>query len=146
MTEPFIFKTISRFSDTDLYGIVHHSNYFRWMEEARMQLMEEIMQLSLEELKIKQIQFPVTRIEGKYIKPVCARQPITIRMILYYNDTSKLVFNYEIQNDGGQTVFRGKTEHILTIGNEMQLSMPDFFDKILKTELEKNKDRYIVLC
>lgn len=31
-----------KYYETDQMGIVHHSNYIRWMEEARMDLMEQM--------------------------------------------------------------------------------------------------------
>ena len=31
-----------KYYETDQMGIVHHSNYIRWMEEARMDLMDQM--------------------------------------------------------------------------------------------------------
>ena len=31
-----------QYYETDKMGIVHHSNYFRWMEEARLEWMQSI--------------------------------------------------------------------------------------------------------
>ena len=30
----------AKYYETDQMGIIHHSNYIKWMEEARMDLME----------------------------------------------------------------------------------------------------------
>lgn len=146
MIEQFVYKTIVRFSDTDLYGIAHHSNYFRWMEEARMQLLEEVLQLSLQDLEKEQIQFPVINLEGKFIKPVLARQLITVKMLLYYNNTSKLVFHYDVQNEKGEVMFHGKTEHVLIKNNKMLLKMPEFFDRLIQDKMKEYKEKFIVLC
>ena len=32
----------AKYYETDQMGIIHHSNYIKWMEEARMDLMEQI--------------------------------------------------------------------------------------------------------
>lgn len=32
----------AKYYETDQMGIVHHSNYIRWMEEARMDMMEQL--------------------------------------------------------------------------------------------------------
>ena len=32
----------AKYYETDQMGIIHHSNYIRWMEEARIDLMDEI--------------------------------------------------------------------------------------------------------
>ena len=35
----------AKYYETDQMGIIHHSNYIKWMEEARMDLMEQILSL-----------------------------------------------------------------------------------------------------
>lgn len=37
---PYVRKT--QFYETDQMGIIHHANYIRWFEEARVDLMEQI--------------------------------------------------------------------------------------------------------
>ena len=32
----------AKYYETDQMGIIHHSNYIKWMEEARMDLMDQI--------------------------------------------------------------------------------------------------------
>ena len=32
----------AKYYETDQMGIIHHSNYIRWMEEARIDMMEQI--------------------------------------------------------------------------------------------------------
>ena len=32
----------AKYYETDQMGIIHHSNYIRWMEEARLDLMEQV--------------------------------------------------------------------------------------------------------
>ena len=36
------YKRQANYYETDQMGIIHHSNYVRWFEEARMNFMEEI--------------------------------------------------------------------------------------------------------
>ena len=38
--EPYIIK--ARYYETDQMGIIHHSNYIRWFEEARVDFLEQI--------------------------------------------------------------------------------------------------------
>ncbi len=144
MTEPYVYKTIVRFSDTDVYGVVHHSNYFRWIEEARMQLMEDILHLTLHDLQEDEIQFPVIRLEGKYLKAITARQEVTVKLYLFYNCTTKLVFEYEILNECGETAFLGKTEHALTKGNKILFVMPEIYHNMFLNVMKENEGKYIV--
>lgn len=145
MIEPFIYKTIARFSDTDSYGVVHHSNYFRWMEEARMQMMEDVLKLSLEELIRDGIQFPVINLEGKYIKSVFARQTVTVIVHIIYDKSTRLVFEYEIHNDEDELVFRGKTVHALTKNHKIIYAMPEEYNNLFQKVMKDFEGKYLII-
>ncbi len=144
MTEPFIYKTIARFSDTDLYGVVHHSNYLRWMEEARMQLLEEVLKMSIEECNMKNIQFPVIHLTGKYIRSIRARQSVVVKMLLHYDESAKFVFTYDILNEEDKMAFKGKTEHALTQEGKILYSMPELLSDNIQKIMLTYKGRYVV--
>ena len=38
----FTYKRKAQYHETDQMGIIHHSNYVRWMEEARIAFMESL--------------------------------------------------------------------------------------------------------
>ena len=40
--EPFVFRRIANYYETDQMGVIHHSNYIRWMEEARVAWMNAL--------------------------------------------------------------------------------------------------------
>ena len=42
MREQRIFQHKVQYYETDRMGITHHSNYVRWMEEARVHFLEQI--------------------------------------------------------------------------------------------------------
>ena len=48
----------AQYYETDQMGIIHHSNYIRWMEEARMDLMEQIG------LYMDEMDFPYKKVEA----------------------------------------------------------------------------------
>ncbi|MEG1427807.1 MAG: thioesterase family protein, partial [Oscillospiraceae bacterium] len=51
--------------ETDKMAIVHHSNYIRWFEEARIELMEH-MGLPYEKMEAAGIQIPVLEVRCNY--------------------------------------------------------------------------------
>ena len=55
----------AKYYETDQMGIIHHSNYVRWMEEARMDLMAQIG-LNYKEMEKMEIISPVISIEVTY--------------------------------------------------------------------------------
>ena len=55
----------AKYYETDQMGIIHHSNYIRWMEEARMDLMEQIG-LSYKGMEKMEIISPVLAVTCEY--------------------------------------------------------------------------------
>ena len=41
MKKEFIYKHLVQYYETDKMAITHHSNYIRWMEEARTDFMNQ---------------------------------------------------------------------------------------------------------
>ena len=37
-----VYEHKTQYYETDQMGIIHHSNYIRWFEEARMDMMEQM--------------------------------------------------------------------------------------------------------
>ncbi len=55
----------AKYYETDQMGIIHHSNYIKWMEEARMDLMEQIG-LSYKQMEEMEIISPVLSVFCEY--------------------------------------------------------------------------------
>ena len=61
----YTFERKINYYETDRMGIVHHSNYIRWMEEARVHYLDEIG-FGYDALEKSGIISPVIGIEGDY--------------------------------------------------------------------------------
>ena len=48
----------TKYHETDQQGIIHHSNFIKWMEDARMNLMEQIG-LSYKQMEKMEINSPI---------------------------------------------------------------------------------------
>lgn len=132
MNNAFIYKTNVRFSDTDMYGIVHHAGYFKLLEEARFQLVEETLELSLDTLINEGLTFPVTTISGKYKKSLVAREKVSVATVMYYNTSSKIAFEYKVLNENGVVCFQGKTEHVCLVNQVLTLNLPPILQKCIQ--------------
>ena len=55
----------AKYYETDQMGIIHHSNYIKWMEEARMDMMEQIG-LSYKQMEEMEIISPVLSVSCEY--------------------------------------------------------------------------------
>lgn len=75
----------AKYYETDQMGIIHHSNYVKWMEEARMNLMEQIG-LSYKQMEDMEIISPVISINVDYISMVHFDETVVIETrIVKYN-------------------------------------------------------------
>lgn len=60
---PYEHKT--QYYETDQMGIIHHSNYIRWFEEARTDMMEQ-MGMGYEAMEAQGIIIPVLSVQCEY--------------------------------------------------------------------------------
>ena len=97
--------------ETDRMGIIHHSNYIRYMEEARLELLKEL-KIDYLQLEKQNIISPVTGISCKYRKMATLESEIAIKIkIVRYTDII-IYLKYEIyDNNTGKVYALGDSEH-----------------------------------
>ncbi|AYW47515.1 acyl-CoA thioesterase [Tetragenococcus osmophilus] len=96
--------------ETDQMGIVHHSNYIRWFEEARVDLLE-YLNLPYSDLEQAGIIVPVLEVSCQYKGMIRYGENVRIDpTVIKYNGT-RLDFSYEIINEKNQTVTTGTSKH-----------------------------------
>mgnify|MGYP000249430447 FL=1 len=61
----FLYKRRVKFYETDGMQVVHHANYLRYFEEARVEYLRE-GKLDLTELMDEGIVFPIVEVDVKY--------------------------------------------------------------------------------
>ena len=62
------YDRVVKYYETDRMGVVHHSNYIRWFEEARVEFMRDIG-LPYSHMEDEGIMVPVVTVECKYKNP-----------------------------------------------------------------------------
>ncbi|GMA48385.1 acyl-CoA thioesterase [Tetragenococcus muriaticus] len=96
--------------ETDQMGIVHHSNYIRWFEEARVDLLE-YLRLPYPDLEKAGIIVPVLEVNCQYKGMIHYGEQVRIDpTVTKYNGT-RLDFSYEIINEKNQVVTSGSSKH-----------------------------------
>lgn len=110
--ENYLFKYSikARFTDVDVAGIVHHSNFFSFLEEARLALLES-GGYSYSDLKRLGALIIVTDVKGSYKIPVSLGETLTIFLQVSKVKNFSLKLQYEIVNEKGKLVFTGETVH-----------------------------------
>lgn len=99
------------FYETDAMGIVHHSNYVRFFEHARVQFLAE-HDRPYTEYVAEGLHVPVTRVAVQYKRPCRFADEIEITCWLAWAREASLGFAYELKV-GGLVVATGETDHAI---------------------------------
>lgn len=67
--QPFLFRKHVAFHETDTMGVVHHSNYVRYFEEARVAWMRDRRLIEVH-TPVGPYSFAVIDVEARYLRPV----------------------------------------------------------------------------
>ena len=103
-----------QYYETDKMGITHHSNYIRWMEEARIDFLEKLG-YGYDRLERDGILSPVIGVECRYTHPTTFHDRVEITVRVEEFRGVRLVIGYTMTNTGnGETVLTGKTMHCFT--------------------------------
>ncbi len=128
--EPYIHNV--KFYETDKMSVTHHSNYIRWMEEARIDfLMKAGCDYRL--LEKEGISSPVVSIGGKFIKATTFSDDVVISVKIRSFSGVRLEVEYEM-SCGEDVVFRGESCHCF-VRDDMKVVnlkkvMPDYYERL----------------
>lgn len=110
-TKPFVRQI--NYYETDQMAIVHHSNYIRFFEEARLDYMKQLG-LDYQEIEEMGIIIPVLSVDCRYRKPLRFGDEAVIQVAMTRYDGIKMEFRYEITDPTGQILYTtGRTGHCL---------------------------------
>lgn len=93
----------AQYHETDQMGIIHHSNYVKWMEEARTACMDR-MGFSYKHVEELGVISPVVEISVAYKKQVCFEDEIEIGISVKKYNGITLEFDYTFFNRTKQQV------------------------------------------
>jgi acyl-CoA thioester hydrolase len=86
-----------QYYETDQMGIVHHSNYIRWMEEARVDLMQQLG-IGMVEIEALGIVIPVLSVSCEYRSMTRFYDTVIINVKASSYNGIKLFLSYEIKD------------------------------------------------
>ncbi|WP_026653261.1 acyl-CoA thioesterase [Butyrivibrio proteoclasticus] len=124
-----------QYYETDKMGITHHSNYIRWMEEARVDFLSQIGwdYARLEDMGIIS---PVLNVTCDYKKTTTFSDKISIAVSIKEFKGVKLFLSYEMKNEAGDIVCLGSSSHAFlnTEGKpiRMKQEFPELFETLSK--------------
>jgi acyl-CoA thioester hydrolase len=127
------------YEDTDLSGVVYHSNYLKFMERGRTEFLRE-HEIDLSDYHNEGIVFAVTEIKIHYRYPARYNDLITVQTELEGISSFHVVFRAEIFNKDGKCLSKG-TAKVVAVDEKTgsAIRLPEKFLKVAEKILEKNE-------
>lgn len=142
--KPYLHKV--QYYETDKMGIAHHSNYIRWMEEARVDFLEKIG-WGFDRLEEEGIVSPVVGVHGRYKKSCTFADVLEITVKVQKYNGVMMHLAYEIKLAGtGEMLFAGISEHCFLDRAGKPFRMKQIFpelDGMLRQMAAENKENHI---
>ncbi len=139
----FTFERRINYYETDRMGIVHHSNYIRFLEEARCQMLDTY-NMPYSAFEKQGVMIPVLGVNCNYKSHVTFDDIIEIKPFVKEFNGIRLTMEYQVTNKKtGDLVLIGETKHCFTDMNlkpiRLQKQIPEFYDKFISLKTE-NKE------
>ena len=100
-----------QYYETDQMGIVHHSNYIRWFESARIDYLAK-MGIPYDKIEEAGIISPVLTVSSQYRQMTRFGETVTITPVLKSYNGIRYVVTYEVRNkETGVLNATGETSH-----------------------------------
>jgi acyl-CoA thioester hydrolase len=125
--KPYVHKV--QYYETDMMGVVHHANYLHWMEEARIDLMDQLG-FPYAEMERKGVLSPVKSLSCEYRNPCSFGDEIRVSVRVDSFNGVVMTIVYDMKNGNGETVCEAKSEHVFLDREgrfvRMKREMPEF--------------------
>ncbi|MBQ8568130.1 MAG: acyl-CoA thioesterase [Oscillospiraceae bacterium] len=104
------YKRTAMYYETDRMGVVHHSNYIRWFEEARVYYLSEagFPYVKMEEMGVM---LPVLSAECSYKNHVVFDETVYITPKIEKYNGFRLEISYTVTGENGTVKAEGRTSH-----------------------------------
>ncbi len=123
-----------QYYETDMMGITHHANYVRWMEEARIDFMDQIG-YPYAAMERQGIVSPVTSVSCRYLRPSTFGDTVEVTVSVESFDGVTLTLRYGMRKAGdGELVCEASSGHVFLDREgrfvRMRRAMPDFCETV----------------
>ena len=130
--------------ETDKMGVVHHSNYARWLEEARTFYFND-MDLAYIVTESYGIMCPVIDMNLKFKYPARYGDSFTVRVKLAKYTGVRFRMEYVVVNQNGDVLVEGESGHAFVNSNHKPVPLPrviphrhELMKKLLEAEENGN--------
>ena len=135
----FVYTREVNYHETDRMGVTHHSNYIKYLEEARVAYLDKI-NLGYDVFEANGIISPILKVSCEYKKFSTFKDKLSVEVTFSKYNGIRFNFNYVIKNEKGEVCCECSSEHCFIIDNKvvnLKRERPDFHE-ILQKEYEQN--------
>ena len=112
-----IYERKINYYETDRMGVVHHSNYIRFLEEARCYLLEKI-DMPFAMLEENGVTIPVLGVNVTYKHHVTFADVLLIKVFIKEYNGVRMTIGYDVrEKETGNIVIIAETKHCFTDRN-----------------------------
>lgn len=121
-----------KYYECDRMGITHHSNYVRFMEEARVDWMDQVG-YGFDRMEAEGVVSPVVEVECRYRNTTTFKDVIEISVKVTESTPLKISFAYTMSVKGRTVCTATSTHCFLEQGRPVVLSQrfPELYEKIM---------------
>ena len=124
-----------QYYETDKMGITHHSNYVRWMEEARVAYLAEVG-WPYDKLESLGVISPVVGVNVSYKKTTTFSDVVTIDVGVDEFKGVRLRMKYLMKNEQDEIVCEAHSEHAFLDKDGVPIRLkkvfPGFYEELIK--------------
>jgi acyl-CoA thioester hydrolase len=121
-----------RYYETDQMGFVHHSNYLRYFELARIEWLSS-MGFSYQEMEKTGILMPVIKANVNFKKPLIFGKSFKVKIEAFKIPKVKFELNYEVIGTENEIIATGSTILVFLSANNLKpIRCPEFFSILFK--------------
>ncbi|MCX5774118.1 MAG: thioesterase family protein [Fusobacteria bacterium] len=99
----YVHKHTVRYHEVDRMGIVHHGNYIKFLEDARIEYFK-FVGISYKALEDSGIFLPVRKLDIEYLRPIQYDDTVEIETKIERISPVRIVFSYEVWNQERDTL------------------------------------------
>ena len=136
----FVYERKINYYETDKMGVVHHSNYIRYLEEARSRWMEDLG-ISMESVEENGFTIPTLEVFCKYKSHVTSGDTIILEpKVTEFNGVRMKVEYKVIDKNTGKEIIEAWTKHCFTDIALKPINIKKNNEKIYKIFEDLSKD------
>ena len=123
-----------RYYETDRMGVVHHSNYLRLIEDARMDWIQDHI-MNYNEMEKMGIIIPAASASGNFRTYLKYDDPFSVEVKLSQFSGVRMKFAYQIyHSETGKLCYEGESVHFFATGEDyhpfsIKRKFPELYEK-----------------